>query len=219
MRCFVRTSWFSWVEYSLCCACEAKWWSGVTLTSSSCTGQCSSPNSTSKSTNWSSTEVDCLATKVFPCWRSERESLKCATPETSGCAWSVVRQSPSSLAPRPDPTSFERRFLKEFEESFRVLAEFFAFEVFARTNRLAHMLITPNLHVSMSHVEKLADLLVLLPPIFPLMNLGKIQGGLTYSFGEWAMGSNLFSRTGSSMAKHLSWCDCSKLDQCVPLLF
>jgi hypothetical protein len=40
---------------------------------------------------------------------------------------------------------------------------------------------TPHLHVSMPHVEKLADLLVLLLPIFPLTSLGTIQGGLTYT--------------------------------------
>jgi hypothetical protein len=33
----------------------------------------------------------------------------------------------------------------------------------------------------MSHVEKLADLLVLLPPIFLLTSLGTIQGGLACS--------------------------------------
>jgi hypothetical protein len=43
------------------------------------------------------------------------------------------------------------------------------------------MLITPHLHVSMSHVEKLAEFLVLLPPICPLATLGTIQGGLAYS--------------------------------------
>jgi hypothetical protein len=43
------------------------------------------------------------------------------------------------------------------------------------------MLITPHLHVSMPHVEKLADFLVMLPPIFPLVSLGTAQGGLAYS--------------------------------------
>jgi hypothetical protein len=38
------------------------------------------------------------------------------------------------------------------------------------------MEIAPHLHVSMPHVETLADVLVLLPPI-----LGTIQGGLTCS--------------------------------------
>jgi hypothetical protein len=36
----------------------------------------------------------------------------------------------------------------------------------------------------MPHVEKLADFLVLLPPIFPLTSLGTIQGGLAYSAVE-----------------------------------
>jgi hypothetical protein len=35
-------------------------------------------------------------------------------------------------------------------------------------------------HISMPHVEKLADLLVLLPPIFPLTSLGTIRGRLAY---------------------------------------
>ena len=37
------------------------------------------------------------------------------------------------------------------------------------------------LPVSMSHVEKLADFLVVLLPIFPLTSLGTIQGGLALS--------------------------------------
>jgi hypothetical protein len=37
--------------------------------------------------------------------------------------------------------------------------------------------ITTHLHVSMPHIEKLADLLMLLP-IFPLTSPGTIQGGL-----------------------------------------
>jgi hypothetical protein len=43
------------------------------------------------------------------------------------------------------------------------------------------MVVSPNLHVSMSHVEKLADLLVLLLPIFSLTCLETIQGGLALS--------------------------------------
>jgi hypothetical protein len=84
---------------------------------------------------------------------------------------------------RRGPTSFERRFLKEFEESliFLVKSTFSLFECFLQNNRAAHMIIIPHLHVSMSHVEKLADFLVLLPPIFPLTSLGTIQGGLACS--------------------------------------
>jgi hypothetical protein len=37
---------------------------------------------------------------------------------------------------------------------------------------------TPHLHVSVPHVEKLAEFLVLLTPIFLLTSLGTIQGGL-----------------------------------------
>jgi hypothetical protein len=38
----------------------------------------------------------------------------------------------------------------------------------------------PHLRVSMPHYEKLADIfvLLLLPPIYPLTNLGTVQGGL-----------------------------------------
>jgi hypothetical protein len=46
--------------------------------------------------------------------------------------------------------------------------------------------ITPHLHISMPHVEKLADFLVLLPPILPLTILGTIQGGLAYrQYWSW----------------------------------
>ncbi len=38
-----------------------------------------------------------------------------------------------------------------------------------------------HLHGSMSHVEKLADFLVVLLPIVPLTSLGTIQGGLAAS--------------------------------------
>ena len=37
---------------------------------------------------------------------------------------------------------------------------------------------SPHLHVSMPHIEMLADSLVLLLPIFPLTSLGTIHGGL-----------------------------------------
>jgi hypothetical protein len=44
------------------------------------------------------------------------------------------------------------------------------------------MVESPHLQVSMPHVEKLADLpVLLLPPIFPLTSLGTIQGGLALS--------------------------------------
>jgi hypothetical protein len=41
--------------------------------------------------------------------------------------------------------------------------------------------VSPHLHVSMPNVEKLADLLVLLLPIFPLTSPGTVQGGLASS--------------------------------------
>jgi hypothetical protein len=40
------------------------------------------------------------------------------------------------------------------------------------------MFITPELHVSVPHVEMLADVLMLLLPIFPLTSPGPIQSGL-----------------------------------------
>jgi hypothetical protein len=41
--------------------------------------------------------------------------------------------------------------------------------------------VTPHLHVAMPLVEKLADFLVPLLPIFPLTSPGTIQGGLALS--------------------------------------
>jgi hypothetical protein len=80
-------------------------------------------------------------------------------------------------------TSFERRFLEECEESFHVLIKIsiFSFELFLVLNGLSLMDTIPYLHVSMSHVEKLADLLVLLLPIFPLTSPGTIHSGLARS--------------------------------------
>ena len=43
------------------------------------------------------------------------------------------------------------------------------------------MVLSPDLHVPMPHVEKLADFLMLLLPIYPLTSLGTIQGGLATS--------------------------------------
>jgi hypothetical protein len=43
------------------------------------------------------------------------------------------------------------------------------------------MHVMPHLHVSVTHVEKLADMFVLLPPIFPLTSCGTIQGRLAHS--------------------------------------
>jgi hypothetical protein len=47
--------------------------------------------------------------------------------------------------------------------------------------RSARIKMTPHLHVSMPHVKKLADFLVLLLPVFPLTSPGRIQGGLASS--------------------------------------
>jgi hypothetical protein len=67
---------------------------------------------------------------------------------------------------RRGPTSFECRFLEEFEESLPILAKtvFCSFECFLHINRSLLMVASPHLHVSMPHVEKLADLLVMLLP-------------------------------------------------------
>jgi hypothetical protein len=43
------------------------------------------------------------------------------------------------------------------------------------------MVVSPHLHVSMPHVEKLADFLVLRLPIFLLTSNGTIRGGLAYT--------------------------------------
>jgi hypothetical protein len=81
-------------------------------------------------------------------------------------------------------TSFERRFLKEFEESLHAIVKqlFVFFEMFLQPNLVARMGLSPHLHVSMPHVEKLADLFVLLLlPIDALTSLRTIQGGLAPS--------------------------------------
>jgi hypothetical protein len=80
-------------------------------------------------------------------------------------------------------TFFERRFLKELEESLVVRSKtaFYFFECFLHLNRSARMFLSPQLPVSMSHVEELADFLVLFLPIFPLTSPGTVQGGLALS--------------------------------------
>ena len=80
---------------------------------------------------------------------------------------------------RRGQTSFERRSIEELEELFQVLVKtaFISFALFLRINMSAAMDTSPHLHVSMPHVEKLADFLVLLLPILPLTSLGTIQGG------------------------------------------
>jgi hypothetical protein len=77
------------------------------------------------------------------------------------------------------PTSFERRLLKQFEESVPVLAKF-PFVSFLQEKRSTLMEGIPHLHVSVPHAEKPADFLVLLLPIFPLTILGIMEGGLAY---------------------------------------
>jgi hypothetical protein len=41
--------------------------------------------------------------------------------------------------------------------------------------------VSPHLHASMPHVEKLADVPVLLPPIYLLTSMGTIHGGMALS--------------------------------------
>jgi hypothetical protein len=68
-------------------------------------------------------------------------------------------------------TSFERRFLEESEESLPILskAALSTFEFLLQLSNAVRMIVSPHLHASMPHVEKFADLLVmLLLPIFPL---------------------------------------------------
>jgi hypothetical protein len=74
-------------------------------------------------------------------------------------------------------TSFERRFLKEFEESLHVPGKtaFSSFECFLQSNKSVRMEVSPHLHVSMPYAEKLADFLVLRLPIFLLTSLGTIH--------------------------------------------
>jgi hypothetical protein len=70
---------------------------------------------------------------------------------------------------RRGPTFFKRRFLEDFEESLPVLVKtmFFYLEPFLRRSLSARMGVTPHLPISVPHVEKLADLpVLLLLPIF-----------------------------------------------------
>jgi hypothetical protein len=77
-------------------------------------------------------------------------------------------------------TSSERRFLEEFEESFHVLVKtaLSFVKIFLQTNLFARMVVGPYLPLSMPHVEKLADFLVLILPIFLPTSPGTIQSGL-----------------------------------------
>jgi hypothetical protein len=81
-------------------------------------------------------------------------------------------------------TSFEHRFLKEFEESLHAIVKisFSFFECLLQSSLSTRMFLSPQLPVSMSHVEKLADFFVLLLlPIDPLTSLGTVQGRLAPS--------------------------------------
>jgi hypothetical protein len=77
---------------------------------------------------------------------------------------------------RRGTTSFECRFLEEFEESLIVLVKtaFFFFELFRQSNKCVHMFDSPYLHVSMPFVDELTELPALLLPIFPLTSLGTV---------------------------------------------
>jgi hypothetical protein len=60
------------------------------------------------------------------------------------------------------------------KEAFHILLKtaFSFFEYFLQISRSSHIFFTQHLHASVPHVEKLADLLVLLPPIFPVTRFG-----------------------------------------------
>jgi hypothetical protein len=61
---------------------------------------------------------------------------------------------------RRRPTSFDSRFLKEFEESLLAFTKtaFFYLEPFLRTSLSARMCVIPHLPICVPHVEKLPDL-------------------------------------------------------------
>jgi hypothetical protein len=57
----------------------------------------------------------------------------------------------------------------------------FIFKLLLEINSSLRMDFITQLQVSMPHVEKLADFLVLILPIIPLASLGTIQSGLAFS--------------------------------------
>jgi hypothetical protein len=74
-------------------------------------------------------------------------------------------------------TSFERRFFKEFEEVFSVLvmtASSF-FDKVIQSDGMPRMVVSPQLHVAVPDIEKLADLFMLLLPIFCLTRPGPLR--------------------------------------------
>jgi hypothetical protein len=121
-----------------------------------------------------------LATKASPN-RSEQECTNCVTTEI----FVVLAILSANLLhlPRRGPTSFERRFLEEFEKWLPVLVEpaFSYFEFVLQLNRSVRRVVSLQLHVSTPHVEMVADFLVLLLPIFLLTSPGAIQGGLAHN--------------------------------------
>jgi hypothetical protein len=86
---------------------------------------------------------------------------------------------------RRGPTSFKRRFLEDFEESLPVLVKtmiFYLKPFLGRSSLSARMGVIPHLPISVPHVEKLADLpVLLLLPLFSLTSPRTIQGGLASS--------------------------------------
>jgi hypothetical protein len=116
--------------------------------------------------------------KASPGWRSKQESASRETQkhlvgldQTFGNFLHIFRRG---------PTSFGRRFLEESEKSLHGLFKtaFTFFESLLQINFPGRMVLSPYLHVSMPHVEKLADFLVLLLPIYPLTSPGTVHGGL-----------------------------------------
>jgi hypothetical protein len=133
-------SWFSWVEYLLGCAREAKYWSGISL-------PCNDfPNSTLRSTHWSNTRSGLFGHESISLSEERRRKSKLAKYKKLLGALDLSFSKLPHLSHR-DPTSFDRRFLKEFEESFHVLvhvnSEFSSFESFLQTKRFERMDIIP----------------------------------------------------------------------------
>jgi hypothetical protein len=76
---------------------------------------------------------------------------------------------------------------------------FVSFKIFLQFNLSARMEVIPHLHASMYHVEKLADLLMLLLPIDPLTSPGTVHGGQAYiatsQYWRWTSGDATAQQT------------------------
>jgi hypothetical protein len=81
---------------------------------------------------------------------------------------------------RRSPTSLARRFSEEFEESLPVLVTtaFCTLKLLLHIFKIIFMVFNLHLHGPVSHIEKLADFLVLFFPISLLTRLGAVLNGL-----------------------------------------